>query len=325
MNNTEIDNNKQRFATLCQQHPDIPLFMQHWWMSAVCAGKHWDVCIYTDKDGKDIAAMPYLHGKHCGMRYILMPQQTQIGGVWIDPDYKDNTEILQQITHFFAQHIEQLQLAYYYQQYPIESPLPALLKEHHFKLKKRITYRIEDLDNLNDVINRFSKNKKRQLQKALALHPDYNLNPEDFYRFHTTCLLERKKQISYTREFFLVMYHKAILHEQGQIIAIRDADNQLLAAAFLVWDKRSLYYLIPCYTQTHKDSGAGALLVLEALKIARERGKQFDFEGSMIRGVANHYRQFGSTPYTYYAVSRMRNPLFAILLLANRIRTRKKQ
>jgi hypothetical protein len=63
-----------------------------------------------------------------------------------------------------------------------------------------------------------------------------------------------------------------------------------------------MYYLIPCYDQKYKDSGASALLVLEAIKLARQKGVAFDFEGSMIRGVANHYKQFGSTRTIYYSV-----------------------
>ena len=65
-----------------------------------------------------------------------------------------------------------------------------------------------------------------------------------------------------------------------------------------------MYYLIPCYDPQHKDSGASALLVLEAIKLARQQNVAFDFEGSMIKGVANHYKQFGSTRALYYGVEK---------------------
>lgn len=317
--------NKEKYFLLCERYNDMPIFMQAWWMSGVCAGKQWDVLLSYDTTGEIRAALPYLTGKRLGMRYIIMPQQTQIGGVWLRPDIRGSHADEQAVCTDFCTQLQDLHLAYYYQQFPIGSPLPALMKQNGFTVKERITYRINDLTDLDSVIARFSKNKKRQLQKALSLHADSTLGAEDFYKFHTHCLAERKKQISYTREFFLVMYKKATERNQGQIVCIRDADNELLAAAFLVWDAQSMYYLIPCYTQSRKDSGAGALLVLEALKIAREKGKQFDFEGSMIRSVANHYRQFGSQPTPYCSVRRYWNPLFALLLLANRIRNRKKQ
>ena len=101
-----------------------------------------------------------------------------------------------------------------------------------------------------------------------------------------------------------MLHRKTSRLQQSQILSICNADNQVVAAAFLVWDKHSLYYLIPCYDPQHKDSGASALLALEAIKFARQQGVAFDFEGSMIKGVANHYKQFGTTRTIYYSVEK---------------------
>lgn len=307
---------KELYRNFCKLTPQLPIFMQDWWMDAVCAGKNWDVllCVRTDagyrlSEGADkeediVAALPYLYRKRMWMRYVLMPQMTQIGGVWLCDDVRNDAIAARQICTLFIEAIQTLRLSYYYQHYPLGSIVPPFMQEMGFKIKKRMTYRIEDLTDLDNVISRFSKNKKRQLQKALSLHVDYDLNIEDFYRFHVDCLQQQGKAISYSREFLLVLERKTRRLSQSQILAIRNADEQLLAAAFLVWDKHSMYYLIPCYSPLHKDAGASALLVLEAIKLARKLGVAFDFEGSMIRGVAQHYKQFGSTPTTYYSVEK---------------------
>ena len=307
---------KELYRNFCKLTPQLPIFMQDWWMDAVCAGKSWDVllCARTDagyrlSEGADkeedlVAVLPYLFRERMWMRYVLMPQMTQIGGLWLCEVVRNDTTAARQICTLFMETIQTLRLSYYYQHYPLGSVAPQFMQDLGFKIKKRVTYRMEDLADLDNVINRFSKNKKRQLQKALSLHADYNLNIEDFYRFHMDCLRQQGKAISYSREFLLVLERKTKRLNQSQILAIRNADEQLLAAAFLVWDKHSMYYLIPCYSPLHKDSGAGALLVLEAIKLARKLGVAFDFEGSMIRGVAQHYKQFGSTPTTYYSVEK---------------------
>ena len=311
--------NKEIYRDFCQNTPELPIFMQDWWLDAVCAGKQWDVLLCVESaDGSHVlsvgeqdvqrerivAVLPYLIRKRAWMRYIIMPQMTQIGGAWLREDVAHDVQKVEAIGQTLVQQLSALQLDYYYQHYPIDSPLVEYLRLQGFKVKERVTYRIEDLSNLDAVINAFSKNKKRQLQKALSLHADYNLNIEDFYRFHMDCLHQQGKAISYSREFLLVLERKTKRLSQSQVLAIRNADEQLLAAAFLVWDKHSMYYLIPCYSPLHKDSGAGALLVLEAIKLARKLGVAFDFEGSMIRGVAQHYKQFGSTPTTYYSVEK---------------------
>ncbi len=314
--------NKEQYAELCKVQHDIPLFMQYWWLEGVCAGKQWDVLLVKNDAGEIIAAMPYLLRQRFWMKYIIMPQQTQVGGLWIHPDVRDSMAGTQKICGEISAQLQGLKLAYYYQQYPLHSAAPEYMQALGFKAKKRVTYRIEDLTDIDKVIDSFSKNKKRQLQKALSLHADLTLDSESFYQFHTDCLQAQGKQISYTREFFLVMYQKALKHQCGQIIAIRNADEVLVAAAFLVWDKNSLYYLIPCYDPAYSDSGAGALLVLEAIKFARTKQLAFDFEGSMIRGVAQHYKQFGSTPTEYYSVHKYYNHFFAVALFINWLRNK---
>lgn len=284
--------------------------MQSWWMDAVCAGKEWQ---------EILPDMPCLIRKRWWMRYIVMPQMTQIGGLWLDNAHCTIDQARQKAQEIDDK-LREMKLSYYYQQYPVDSPLPAELKQLGYKVRERVTYRIDDLSDLDKVIARFSKNKRRQLQKALSLHVERSMSAEEFYRFHTTCMAERHRSVSYSREFLLVLERKARRLGQCEILTVCNADGQPYAAAFLVWDKSYMYYLIPCFLPDKKDSGAGALLVLEALKLAREKGVAFDFEGSIHRGIANHYKQFGSTPTSYFSVSKLYRWSFAIPLLINRIR-----
>ena len=315
--------NKERYRELCQQSDNMPIFMQAWWLDAVCAGKDWDVVLSQDAQGEIQAAMPYLLRKRAWMRYIVMPQQTQIGGVWLSKAAQADGNKVGEICADLARQLAELGLSYYYQHYPIGSPAVEAMRSLGFKTKERVTYRLEDLQDLDKVIGAFSKNKKRQLQKALSLHAEMNMNVEDFYRFHVQCLQDQGKQISYSREFLLVLERKTTRLQQSQILSICNADNEVLAAAFLVWDKQSMYYLIPCYDPKYKDSGASALLVLEAIKLARQKGVAFDFEGSMIRGVANHYKQFGSTRTVYYSVEKYYKWYFWFANAINWLRERK--
>ena len=315
--------NKELYREFCQKHSELPLFMTDWWMDAVCAGKQWDVLLVRDDQGDILAALPYLLRKRLWVRYVVMPQMTQVSGPWLREDVSQDAEKMHAICRRLAEELASLELAYYYQHLPLNSPIAISLKELRFKVRERVTYRIEDLSDLDGVIKAFSKNKKRQLQKALSLHAERGLNVEDFYRFHVNCLQERGKQISYAREFLLVLERKTHRLNQSEIVAIRNADGELLAAAYVVWDKQSMYYLIPCYSEKHKDSGASSLLVLECIKLAREKGVAFDFEGSMIRGVANHYKQFGSTATQYWSVEKYYKWWFWFASVINKFRERK--
>ena len=312
--------NKERYSQWAAAQEYMPLFMMPWWMDAVCAGKTWDVLLAEDEQGEILGALPYLLRQRAWFKYILMPQQTPVGGIWVTPEVTADKWKTAEVCRQLKEQLDGLGLAYYYQQYLPGSLCVDALKAYGFTAKERVTYRVDDLSNLDQVIESFSKNKKRQLQKALSLHAERTMDVEDFYRFHTQCLKDRKRNISYTREFLLVLERKARRLGQCEILSICNADGQVYAAAFLVWDKKYMYYLIPVINKSYGDTGAGALLVLEAMKRAREKKVMFDFEGSMNRGTAKHYRQFGSTPTTYYGVEKYYKPIFRLAIWFQKMR-----
>ncbi len=285
-----------------------PLFLEDWWMDAVCVGKHWE----------RIAGMPCLLRERAGWRYILMPQQTQIAGATCPPD--ESKQRAQQI----ADALRERRLDYYFQHFPIGSPLPEQLAELGFTIRPHTTYRIEDLSDLGRVEHGFSENKRRQIRKAAALEV-VTLSPDEFYSFHADCLRRQGKTISYSHAFFHSLDAACNAHNARHILALQDPAGELHAAAYLVYDEQTCYYLIPCYAPQFGSSGAGARIVAESIRFAAKHSCVFDFEGSMIPGVANHYAQFGSTPAFFYEVEKVYNPLFVPVLRAYKWLTRKQR
>ena len=302
---------KDTYRQWAEEQEDLPIFYRPWWLDAVCAGKDWDAMVFRNAQGHIVAAMPYLIRKRWWFTFVLMPQQTQLGGVWMT-EAADPKQVAKEV----AERIHAMRLNYYYQHYPLGSPLPHLLVEEGFLVRERFTYRIEDTSDMETVLRHLNKNKSRQLQHAekAGLKVDLTMSAEEFYRNHKRCLMQMGRSISYTREFLLVLERKTARHEQSQILAIRTAGGDLAAAVYLVWDKRSMYYLIPYYNPKYKDLGASAMLVMEAVRLAGEKGLIFDFEGSMVPGIAAHYHQFGSDPSLYCSVEYHWGGLFRLLL-----------
>ena len=245
--------NKERYTEWAAKQEYVPIFMMPWWLDAVCAGKEWDVLLAEDADGQIIGAMPYLLRKRAWFKYIIMPQQTQIGGIWVTPEMTADRWKTAEVCRVIKEQMDALGLAYYYQQYLPGSLCVDAMRGLGFKAKERITYRMADLSNMDAVIEGFSKNKKRQLQKALSLHAEHTMDGEQFYRFHTQCMAARKRKVSYSREFLLVLERKARRLKQCDVLSICNADGEPYAAAFLVWDKTYLYYLIPAYNPAFGD------------------------------------------------------------------------
>lgn len=335
---------KEQYETFIRQFPDMPVMLQPWWLEAVCAGKQWDVMLITrselqatgwwrrkkavqaeatEADNEIVAAMPYLLRKRLGYQFILMPQMTIYGGVWMNSDIFGSPDLQKQLAKVIAQKLRAMHIAYYYQHFPTGNPLPHWLAEQGLKVEQRVTYRIDDLTAIEAPEDTFSKNKKRQLHKAEDLQVDFDMSAEEFYGFHKQCMGERSHKLSYSREFLLVLERKTRRAGNSAIMRItrQNGDNSLqtVAAAFVVWDKRYLYYLIPAYLPSAADTGASARLADEAIRLAKERGLQFDFEGGNDSdGIASHYRQFGAKPAAYCSVCKLYRPSFALLLWLNK-------
>lgn len=270
--------------------------MQRWWLDAVSEGKQW-VALSLPSG----AMMPILLRKRWCFRFVLMPRQTQIGGYFGQADSADDiAKAIRSLGH----------LDYYYQKWPIGQAIALEMQQHGYVVTPQTTYRIEDLSDLTVLEKRFSENKRRQLKKSAALVVDMKMTMDEFYRFHTHCLEQQGKQISYNFSFWETLYTACIAHHAGQIIALRNEAGEVAAACFVVYDSDTCYYLIPTYDSDKGKQGAGARLVMEAIRFAQSHSRTFDFEGSMIPSVAEHYRQFGSQATTYYAVEKCFSPIF---------------
>lgn len=312
--------NKERYSEWVAKQEYIPITMMPWWLDAVCAGKEWDVLFAEDEKGKIVGAMPYLIRKRYWMKYILMPPLSQMGGIWVASEVTGDRWKTAEVCRQLKEQLDAMKLSYYYQQYMPGSLCVDAMRGLGFKIKERTTYRVDDLSDIDSLIASFSKNKRRQLQKASNLHVSHTMEIEAFTRFHIECLAARRRESSYSREFLIVLERKARRLKQCDILSICDDSGTPHAAAFLVWDKRFLYYLVPTYDVRFKDSGATALLVLEAMKLAREKQVHFDFEGSNDRGIARHYQQFGSKPIQYFSVEKYYKPLFRFALWIQKLR-----
>ena len=109
--------NKERYREFCACNHHLPIFMTDWWMDAVCAGKEWDVLISTDDSGEIQAALPYLLRKRAWLKYIIMPQQTQIGGIWLREDIATSAERTSILCQQFTSQLAALKLRNFIQRF----------------------------------------------------------------------------------------------------------------------------------------------------------------------------------------------------------------
>ena len=52
----------EKYRVLCREEPSIPIFSRDWWLDVTAGPGNWDVSI-VERDGKIVAAMPFMHIK----------------------------------------------------------------------------------------------------------------------------------------------------------------------------------------------------------------------------------------------------------------------
>lgn len=304
--------NKEQYIALCEDL-HLPLFMQAWWLGGVCAGHQWDVLFSRDVEGEICAAMPYMVNKHWWKRYVVMPNLTPYGGVWVREDMRDNAARLDNIARDLNVQLQALHVDFYLQRYHADAQICHVMGDC-FKKVHRSTHVLEHVDDLERVLKGFSANKRKKLEQLTKDYVVDTIPVEDFYRFHMACNAEKGKQLWYTREMLLVQMKKASDRGCCRLICIRNAQGKPLAAAVLVWDDETVYQLLNCYVHEDKDNGAREKLTFECIRLAKELNRRLDFLSHR-----SYLRHYGATRKDFFALRMNHSLLVSMHLLMNKL------
>ncbi len=314
--------NKEKYIQLCEEK-EIPLFMQAWWMDAVCQDvDSWDVLLF-EKESQIQGVLVYHWVKKFGAQLILQPVYAQFNGVWIDYPKRislaKKCKLEEELMSDLITQLEQKRLHYFNQNFHYSITNWTPFKKNQFSSSVRYTYVLEDISKPEKVYKAFTYAKQKHIKKSEGkLVVDLDLSAADFYDFHANSLAQNRIKIAYSKELFMSIYNASMKRNVGQIMSIRDSKENLHAALFVVWDKQSAYYLISAINPTYKSSGASTLMVWEAIKFLSDKTKIFDFEGSMIENVAKSFKAFGATKKLYVNLTKNYSFIFKLLMLLKR-------
>ena len=271
-----------------------------------CGPDRWEVLI-IEMNGQVKAAMP-LYRPVNGV--ISMPPFTQTMGPWFPPDSADTkyTTRLGQRQAFCRQLIEQLM------------PYRVFLQHFHYTFtdwlpfywagytqSTRYTYLLESIHEEGLLWEQMSASMRRNIQKARDKHRltvRKGIPIDAFLRMQALTFarqgLRLKQDVNALRRLIKVSQER----QQGDLWGAYDTAGQLHAAAFVVWQTQSAYYIAGGGDPALRDSGAHSLVLWEAIRYVSTFTDRFDFEGSMLPGVERFFREFGARQTPYFAITK---------------------
>jgi hypothetical protein len=277
------------------------LFESKWWLDAVAPGNWHEILI--EDHGRVLARLPVvIKGNGIGI-----PKYTQTIGIWFSDEILKNDANLNRQKDLIAQIIEK---------FPPSGDIKIYLDPSNryfmpfywagFQIVPKITYQINSLSDLAKVYASFSANTRRDIKLATK---KVQVRQSDDIEYLITLVLNNygRQNRAYVVKPDIIrnIYSSAKFNNACRLLAATDEIDQVHSMALLIYDSRSCYYLL-AGSEPHLNSKscANSLIVWEGIKFASTVSRVFDFEGSMVKGIENFFRKFGSVPVVYYEVRR---------------------
>ena len=285
----------------------LPVFHQSWWLDVV-AKKSWNYMIEIEDDNT-FGVLPYLEERKFGFRFLGMPPFTPFLGPSII-SHKDKSEIKIELIRSLLHQLPQYHV--FKQNMIIDKSNLNVFKEGGFGLSKRITYKILTEVSEDNLWKKISSTRRRRIIRGgekLEIRNDERVT--EFIKIQERTFSRQGIKPPQSLEILKKIVKKSMEMNSGILLmsGSKDDSNDCQAAGFFVWDRNTMYYIAGGYDDSDKKGEAMSFLLWNGILLAKEKNLTLDFEGSMVPGIAEFFRSFGSEPSTYYQVVKVKPSL----------------
>ncbi|MEM7562416.1 MAG: GNAT family N-acetyltransferase [Pseudomonadota bacterium] len=297
-----------------QQQSDngyVPVFSQKWWLDLTSGKGNWDIIAARHSSGL-VSSIAIARQKKLGLTILNQPPLTQFLG----PVFHGKTAVTEKISakqELLSHLSNQLpEFSLYRQNWHHEVVDWLGFYWNGFSQTTRYTYLIDTRHDLDTLWSRIHKKTRSELNKASRRSKLTAKQTDDaagFVQKNLELLNSKGVKPRYTDSMLTRIISTAIERGQGTIVSAVDPDERVFSSVFLVWDRRYLYYLASAPDLEFRSSGASTMCVWESIRLAKEKGLTFDFEGSMERTIQRHFLSFGATQKPFFQVSKAHSEL----------------
>lgn len=268
------------------------LFIQDWWWDAVCPPG--DRRVLQTENGSiwNIAVVRRLKF----FKFYSMPPLTQHSG----PCLADRQDFIELLARIPRRQSLSLNVGFELNDNEIR-----FAQEQGIRVEKRVTHRLEDLSDLEKVYQSVKTTRRQRIRKAerqlFIIQPN---DIEPLIQLHIETFHRRGMKNPYPSQTVRQLYAALQKHQAGKLIALSNAEGQIMACGLFVHDATTCYCLSHGYHKLGQEMGAGSLLLWKGIEYAAEMGLIFDFEGSSIKSIADFNLSFGASARTYSHLER---------------------
>ena len=262
-----------------------------WYLDIVC--DNWDVLVLDDYE----AVMPIPWRKKYGIKYVYPPFWVLQLGVYSNEAIDEN-KFLKHLFSIFKFVELRMNTHNNFELYP-----EFLQLKQCQKLVLNSTY--------SSILSKYRKDRKKDLQKAVTadLIEKWNDHPSNLIQLFKNNIGKRTpsiKENDYQNLEKLIAI--CIQKKVGEILAVYNKKNKLVASVFLLKHKNSITKLISSTSLKDRKNGANTFLIDRVIFKYHKDFSVFNFGGSSIKSVASFSKSFGAETEKYHQLKMNKLP-----------------
>ncbi len=312
---------KNHYIAFCQSNSVITLYMQAWWLDAVCADGSWDVCLsYDDAEQIEGVLVYYLTQKKGLFSAIQMPVLTPHAGVWMRemddfmPRQHEIYAYKQRILHKLIGQLPETILYHQNFHHSLTDWQPFYRKG--FKTETHYSYILEDIHDLETVYGNINDAVLRDIRKAekdliYGVCDDFDV----FFKMVEKINLKQNVKPEFEVKVFEKLNKQLTVKELRKMYIAFDTEGVPHSAIYIIYGSTSAHYLFGINNLEKQGTNATSLLLWQAIQDASNSGLDlFDFEGGMHSNEALIFQNLNAIQKPFFKITKARNRFYELFL-----------
>ena len=313
---------------LVDRSPHGTIFHYSWWLQTNAA--EFTILGVRNERGTLIAGLPIPSQRRLGLKLLHSPQLTPFLGPVFDLSGVngacDRLYLMRSYGELLAENVKSFDSFRYFAG-ACAPDLQGFLWAG-FQVELAYTFRIPSTYSPDQITAGMTRTHLQKLKKALRLNLRVTRNEglEDLIELNRRTYEKQQLKPAYSPDFLRRLWNAAYSQERAHLYVARTSDDIPTAALLTVHDRRATYQIVSGVNTELRDVPGAYLVLWHALQDAIVAGRDFDFEGSSLRGVEPFYRRWGANAVPIWRINKsgsLRGGLFQLLLHRRSVASRK--
>jgi Acetyltransferase (GNAT) domain len=308
---------------LVERSPHGTVFHCSWWLDIAC--RQFNILGVRDRRGSLCAGVPLARKKRAGLTLFHAPQLTPFQGPIFDTsninDRCERLHLMRSAGELMARGMPRFDS--FRCMVGARGPDLQGFLWAGFRAELAYTFRAPAGQPIQSVEAQITRTHMQKLAKAKRLGLRVTRN-DDVESFAKLCKIGavHGERLLYPPELPMRLWSVAFERGKSDFYIARTAANEPIAGLLTVHDARTTYQIVSAFDPAKREIPGSYLLLWTALTEALAADRDFDFEGSALRGVEQYYRKWGVSAFPVWRLEKAGSIPGGLLQSAARYRAR---